>query len=179
MIINSEIFPDTDDELLLTVVLQKHYNIHMQKAMQEHSIVWIPYAEDSEIARQVGAPGDIELPFLVSGEESLKLNRGEGASVSEFNLLLGLLVEYFTPPMSATHKIKPYFKDILMGLLEQFRRQYGYDSIEQCVMVISAHLKEENGESVSRRALKAGLEVVPGSMRIKSALSQMEAAEDA
>lgn len=151
----------------------------MQKALQEHSIVWVPYAEDSEIARQVGAPGDIELPFFVSGEESLKLNRGEGASVSEFNLLLGLLVEYFTPPMSATHKIKPYFKDILMGLLEEFRCQRGYESIEQCILVLGDYLKEANGERLSRRALKTGLEIVPGSLRIKSALSQIEGSKDA
>ena len=148
----------------------------MQKAIQGHSIVWIPYGEDSQIARQVGAPGDIVLPFLVSGEDSVRLNRGEGASVGEFNLLLGLLVEYFKPPpMSATHKIKPYFKDILMGLLEQFRCERGYDSIEQCIMVISAYLNEENGESLGLRALKTGLEIVPESLKIKEALSQKAA----
>jgi len=152
----------------------------MQKAAQEHFIVWITYGEDSEIAKQVSAPGDIVLPFLVSGEDSLRLNRGEGARLGDFNLLLGLLVEYFTPPpMSATHKIKPYFKDILLDLLEQFRQQRGYDSIEQCIMVISAQLREENGESVSHRVLKAGVEIVPKSLMIKSVLSQMEAAKDA
>ena len=147
----------------------------MQKVIQEHSIVWVPYAEDSEIAKQVGAPGDIELPFLVYGEESVRLNRGEGANVDEFNLMLGLLVEYFTPPMSATHKIKPYFKDILMGLLEEFRSHHGYDSLEQCIMVISAYLKENHGESFCLRALKAGLSILPESLKIKGALSQKEA----
>lgn len=151
----------------------------MQKAAQEHSIVWVPYDEDSEIARQVGAPGDIELPFLVSGEESVRLNRGEGATVGEFNLMLGLLVEYFTPPMSATHKIKPYFKDILIGLLEEFRCQRGYESIEQCILVLSDYLREVNGEHLSRRALKTGVEIMPGSLRIKSALSQIEDFKDA
>ena len=146
----------------------------MQKSIQEYSIVWIPYDKDSEIARQVKAPGDIELPFLVSGEDSLRLNRGEDATVGEFNLMLGLLVEYFTPPMSATHKIKPYFKDVLMGLLEEFTCQRGYDSIEQCIIVISAYLKEENGEPLSRRALKTGLEIMPESSKIKEALSQKE-----
>jgi hypothetical protein len=145
----------------------------MQKAVNGYSIVWVPYDENSEIARQVEAPGEIVLPFLVSGEDSLSLNRGEGATVSDFNLLLGLLVEYFTPPpMSATHKIKPYFKDILTGLLEEFKSQRGYDSIEQCIMVISAYLKEENGDSLSRRALKAGLEILPENVKIKEALSQ-------
>ncbi len=152
----------------------------MQKTAQEHSIVWVPYAQDSEIAREVGAPGEIVLPFLVSGEESLRLNRGEGANVSDFDLLLGLLVEYFIPPpMSATHKIKPYFKDILMGLLEEFRCQRGYESIEQCILVLGDYLKEANGERLSRRALKTGLEIVPGSLRIKSALSQIEGSKDA
>ena len=147
----------------------------MQKVIQEHAIVWIPYAEDSEIARQVGAPGDIELPFLVYGEEAVRLNRGEGANVDGFNLMLGLLVEYFTPPMSATHKIKPYFKDILMGLLEEFRFHRGYDTIEQCIIVISAYLKENHGELFGLRALKAGLAIVPESLKIKEALSQKEA----
>lgn len=147
----------------------------MQKALQEHSIVWIPYEEGSEIARQVKAPGDIELPFLVYGEESVRLNRGDGAPVSEFNLMLGLLVEYFTPPMSATHKIKPYFKDVLMGLLERFKKQRGYDSIEQCIMAISAYLKDNHGELLGLRALKAGFAIMPESLKIKEALSQQEA----
>jgi hypothetical protein len=143
----------------------------MQKAVPQYSIVWVPYDQNSEIAKQVAAPGEIVLPFLVNGEDSLSLNRGEGATVSEFNLLLGLLVEYFTPPpMSATHKIKPYFKDILMGLLENFRCQQGYDSIEQCILVISSYLKEGNGVSLSHKALKAGFEIVPESLRIKKAL---------
>ncbi len=173
-------FSNIDGKLLLTAELQKLYNGCMKKAMQEHSIVWVPYEEDSEIARQIGAAGEIVLPFLVSGEESLRLNRGEGASVSDFDILLGLLVEYFTPPpMSATHKIKPYFKDILMGLLEEFRCQRGYKSIEQCILVLSDYLQEANGERLSHRVLKTGLEIVPGSLRIKSALSQMEAARNA
>lgn len=147
----------------------------MQKAAQEHSIVWMPYKENSEIAKQIEAPGDIVLPYLVSGEDSLRLRRRERISINRFHLLLGLLVEYFTPPpMSVTHKIKPYFKDILIDLLEQFREYREYDSIEQCIMVICAYLKEENGELVSRRALKTGLEIVPESLRIKSAVSQME-----
>ena len=148
----------------------------MQKAIQEHSIVWITYVEDSEIARQVGAPGDVVLPFLVYGEESVRLNRGGGANVDEFNLMLGLLVEYFTPPpMSATHKIKPYFKDIIMELLEEFRCHRGYDTIEQCIIVISSYLKENHGETFGLRALKAGLAIMPESLKIKEALSQKEA----
>lgn len=142
----------------------------MNKVIQEHAIVWIPYAEDSEIAKQVGAPGDIELPFLVYGEEAASLNRGEGANVNEFNLMLGLLVEYFTTPILAIHEIKPYFKDILMELLEEFRSHRGYDSIEQCIMVISAYLKENHSESFGIRALKTGLEIVPDSSKIKEAL---------
>ncbi len=152
----------------------------MQKAIQGYSIIWITYPEDSEIARQAKAPGDIELPFLVSGEESQRLNHGEGANVGAFNLMCGLLVEYFTqPPMSATHMIKPYFKDILVRLLEEFMHHHGYDSMDRCIIAISARLEEENGESLSRRALKAGLEIVPGSSRIKSFLAQKEGGKDA
>lgn len=146
----------------------------MNKVMQEHAIIWMPYAEDSDIAKQFGARGDIELPFLVYGEEAVRFNRGEGANVNEFNLMIGLLVEYFTPPMSATHKIKPYFKDILLGLLEEFRCHRGYDSIEQCIMVISAYLKKNHGESFGIRALKTGLVIVPDSSKIKEALPQKE-----
>lgn len=146
----------------------------MSKVTQEHAIVWIPYAEDSEIAKQAGATGDIELSFFVYGEEAASLNRGEGTNVNKFNLMLGLLVEYFTTPMLAIHEIRPYFKNILMGLLEEFRCHRGYDSIEQCIIVIGAYLKENHGESFGNRALKTGLEIEPDSSKIKDALLQKE-----
>ena len=147
----------------------------MQKTAQGHSIVWVLHKEDSEIARQFDVPGDMILPYFVNEDDSSRLEHGEAFDVGEFNLLLGLLVEYFTPPpMSATHKIKPYFKDVLTELLEQFRFMRGYNSIEQCIMVLCAYLKEENGESVSHRALRVGLDIIPESLRIKSALSQAE-----
>jgi hypothetical protein len=146
----------------------------MNKVIQKHAIVWMPYEKNSEIAKKVGAKGDIELPFLVYGEEAARLNRGEGANVDGFNLMLGLLVEYFTTPILSIREDRPYFKDILMGLLEEFRSHRGYDSIEQCIMVVSAYLTDNHGESYGIRALKTGLEIVPGSSKIKEALIQKE-----
>ncbi|MEK6733337.1 MAG: hypothetical protein AABY55_06885 [Candidatus Omnitrophota bacterium] len=138
----------------------------MQKALKEYSIVWMVYEKTSKIARQVMAPGDITLPYLVSAENPY---------LDEFSLLTGLLIMYFThPPMSVTHKIKPYFKDILISLLEQFKKHNGYSSTKQVIMVICAYLKEEYRESLSKKALKAGLEIIPESLRIKSALLQLE-----
>lgn len=148
----------------------------MQKVIQEHSIVWLPFSKGSDIARLAEAAGDIVLPFLVTGEESSKLNRGEEAAMGDFDLLLGLLVEYFTPPpMSATHKIKPYFKDILLSLLKERIIQQGFDSIEQCIMALSSYLKETCGERLSYKVLKAGLEIMPESLEIKKALLEGEA----
>jgi len=46
-------------------------------------------------------------------------NTGE-IELEGINLLIGIILRYSaTPPWTVTHKVKPYFKDILKGLLSQ------------------------------------------------------------
>jgi len=60
------------------------------------------------------------------------LRNKEEVGVSEYNLTVGLLLEYFTPPpLTATHKIKPYFKDVLVWALKKSAQVYGFTSTKE------------------------------------------------
>ncbi|MDD5583846.1 MAG: hypothetical protein PHV55_02150 [Candidatus Omnitrophica bacterium] len=145
----------------------------MQEDMLPYSIAWIFYNEDSETARSLNAPGSVVLPYFVSEDDLTMVDAGDCVGLDEWDLLRGLMVEFFTPPpMSVTHKIKPYFEDILYDLLGKFLCQNNYDSVEQCIIAIIGQLKN-HGESVCARALKTGLAILPHSLKIKNALSQI------
>lgn len=37
------------------------------------------------------------------------------------------------PPLTATHRIKPYLKEILSDLLRQYMTKFSFKSIEECI----------------------------------------------
>jgi hypothetical protein len=83
-----------------------------------YSIVWVISKSDSDICKFHKLPGDISLPYFVAGEDLTKMENGEGIELSEVQLSMGLLLRYnATPPMTATHEIKPYFAPVLRDLL--------------------------------------------------------------
>jgi len=136
-----------------------------------HSIVWQIFDKNSEIAKKFTVSGDISLPYFLSADQAENLKNKIPFSVGTYELLVGLLIEYFSPPpMTATHKIKPYFNDILQDLLEEFKKEFGYSSIEECIGVVAATLKAKSGYLPSYRVLKTGVELVPESSKLKSDL---------
>jgi hypothetical protein len=146
---------------------------------KKYSIVWKIFDKDSEIARRINAWGDISLPFFIDGEELGKLKNKESLQADEFSLLKGLLVCYFsTPPFTVTHKVKPYFKMVLEDLLMQILNQYKYDSVEQCILEMATYLKQEHDDSISYRALKTGLEILPNSLEIRKTLESLPERKD-
>lgn len=141
---------------------------------KKYSIVWKIFNKDSEIAKRVHAWGNISLPFFIDGKEIEKFKNKELLQADEFNLLKGLLVCYFsTPPFTVTHKVKPYFKSVLEDLLMQILNQCKYDSVEQCILEMATYLKQEYGDSISYRALKTGLEILPNSLEIRKTLESL------
>jgi len=134
----------------------------MQKDTEKHGIYWQPIGKDSETAKRFKVPIDITVPFFLNEVNSLRFERGEGATVDDYDLLVGLLVEYFTPaPFTCVPEMRAYFKGIIWDLLELFQDQYGHDPIERFILIICADLKEKYGEAISRKAFRTGLEIFP------------------
>ena len=62
---------------------------------------------------------------------------------------------------------------VLEDLLMQILNQYKYDSVEQCILEMADYLKQEHDDSISYRALKVGLEILPDSLEIRKTLESL------
>ena len=134
----------------------------MQNDASKYAIYWQSVSKDSDIAQRFDIPINITLPFFLDTEDALLLERKGPIKVDDYNLLVGLLVEYFTPPpFTCTLEMRKYFRKIIWDLLEIFQDQYGYNAIERIILVICADLKREYGDVVSRKAFRTGLEIFP------------------
>jgi hypothetical protein len=119
-------------------------NFSIIEDKKEHAIIWAIFKEDSDICKHHKILGDISLPYFITGENLVKFEKGEDILLDDFQLIAGLLLRYnATPPMTVTHKIKPYFKDILSDLLRQFMTKFACKSIDESVDIVSADIEGE------------------------------------
>ena len=145
----------------------------MQKDTKKYAIYWQPISKDSDIAKRFKVPIDITLPFFLDEEDSFGLEHRDKITATDYDLLVGLLVEYFTSnPLIYVHEMRTYFRSIIWDLLELFQDQYGHDPIERFILVICADLKDKYGEAVSRRAFRTGLEIFPEILKLIDKPSQ-------
>ena len=134
---------------------------------KKYSIVWLIFNKDSTIGRRFNVQGDISLPHFVDGEDFKRLRNNEAIGANEYSLAVGLLLEYFTPPpLTVTHKIKPYFKEVLEWILKENAKEYRFESSEKYILAIAAKLSSEFGAALGYRVLRSGLEIVPHSPAI-------------
>jgi len=134
----------------------------MEKDASKFATDWQPISKDSDIAKRFNIPRDITVPFFLFADEAIKFQDGEKLLINDYNLLVGLLVQYFNPPpLTCIPEIRSYFRNILFGLLEVFQDEYGYDTPEKLVLAICAELREKCTEKVSRMAFRTGIEIFP------------------
>lgn len=134
---------------------------------RDYSIVWQIFNKNSEIGKRFNVQGDISLPHFLDKQDSERLSNNEEIGMNEYNLTIGLLLEYFTPPpLTATHNIKPYFKDVLLWLLKECVTEYGIQSTEEYILLIANKLCAEYSVLLSYKTLKAGLEIIPSNPKI-------------
>jgi hypothetical protein len=132
-----------------------------------YSIVWLIFNKDSEIGKRFNIQGDISLPHFIAGEDLERLRNNEEIGANEYSLAVGLLLEYFTPPpLTITHKLKPYFKEVLEWILKENAMEYRFDSTEQYILAVAAKLSSEFSAALGYKVLKSGLEIVPRSPAI-------------
>jgi hypothetical protein len=130
-------------------------------------IAWQILSKDSEIGIRFDVRSDISLPHFLDKKESEKIRNGEEVEVNEHNLLIGLLLEYFTPPpLTVTHKMKPYFKDVLVWLLKETIKENEVNSNEEYILAIAAQLKSRVSPFLAYKVLKTGLEIFPYNPKI-------------
>jgi hypothetical protein len=117
-------------------------NFSIIEDKKEHAIIWAIFKEDSDICKHHKISGDISLPYFITGENLVKFEKGEDILLDDFQLIMGFLLRYnATPPMTVTHKIKPYFKDILRDLLRQFKTKFACESIEERIDIVAADIE--------------------------------------
>lgn len=137
------------------------------KEHKDYSIVWLIFNKDSEIGKRFSVQGDISLPHFVDGEDLKRLRNNEEIGMNEYSLTVGLLLEYFAPPpLTATHKLKPYFKEVLEWILKENVKECGFESAEKYILAIATKLSSELSAVLGYKALRSGLEIVPRSPAI-------------
>jgi len=127
-----------------------------------YAIIWAVFKKSSDIGKQYNVWGDISLPYFVDKKELNASIGSEGVVLNGTKLLVGLLLRYSAiPPFTVTHKVKPYFRDILVNLLRQYTIAKKYVSLDYCIHTISDRLKGEYGASVDGHVLKMVSEILP------------------
>lgn len=118
-------------------------------------LTWLPHAPD-------GYEEDVFLPFVHSGHTE---GKGYSFEASPRNLMLSILMNYScNAPLLTPGVIQPYMRKVLALLVEAF----GMSSLEDLILGGSTAIRSEYGQSMSRIALKTGMDLVPESSAIRS-----------
>jgi hypothetical protein len=132
--------------------------------MNNYSIIWKHFNQDSEIGNRLKAQDKFSLPYFIDGVEKENFEKKRSTSLNPMHLIKGLLVGYFDkPPETDTAFAMKKAKQILIENLAIFKS----DSLEDMILDFAAHLRHENGHEASLQALMTGVELLPTSHGIK------------
>ena len=141
-----------------------------QKApMRSSSVVWLPVGgKVVEMLPWLPAvpteyEGGIYLPFLQLEKEEGR--DGAPFEMSEKSLLFAILIHYQKgAPTLVLELVQPYLKIVL----EELAKGYQMSGLEELIIKAAATIRADFGQSISRVALKSGMEIVPESSAIRS-----------
>jgi len=166
----SGIFSNPDEEVLheaIPIYRQRNHQLK-KKIMAYNGVAWVPLSNRIREALPWLPPeppeheGSIFLPFM-----KMENDEGDGISCdpSERSLMFAIMVHYpCNAPLITPGVIQPYMRTLLTMLADGFH----IESMEELFGQGAAAIRTEYGQSLSRLALKTGMELVPDSSGIKS-----------
>lgn len=112
----------------------------------------------------------IQMPYFVSGEAFERLERKQGVSLDAYMLLCGILRTWFEPDKYCMDGRPDKLRAFLMVVLEDIRRVYGAESLEQLILDAASKVRAEHGSLPASRILTAGCDIFPKNAFIHSDL---------
>lgn len=136
--------------------------------MKSAGVVWVPMGDGirevlpwlpTELPEHEGS---IFLPFMrIEGED----RKGISFDGSERSLMFAIMMNYpCNAPLITAGIVQPYMRTLLAMLADGFHM----DGMEELFLQAAASIRTEYGQSMSRIALKTGMDLVPDSSGIKS-----------
>ena len=132
--------------------------------MSNYSIVWKHFDKASEIGKRLKSQDDFSLPYFVDGNDKELFKKKLPVDLHAIHLIRGLLVGYFDKPPAVD---TTFAQQITKSILEEHLEMFGAATIEDFIIDLSHHLRDNNGQEASLQVLMAGIEIVPENNNIK------------
>lgn len=140
------------------------YPFKSLKPMSNYSIIWKHLSKDSEIGARLKAKNDFSLPYFVDGHDKELFENQKPVDLHAIHLLKGLLVGYFDKPPAVD---TAFAQQMTKTIIEEHLETFGAATVEDFILDLSYHLRDNNGQEASLQALMAGTEVLSNSSTIK------------
>lgn len=139
---------------------------------QMYSLVWQQCGKNSVIAKRFYVPGyDKYLPFFLSGDDVLCLEKGQNVRLKEEQLLKGILYGLYEFELSGhPPPLVEIDKSTLLYLLDFLGNGFKFDNPESVILDTAGAVREINGSMASSIMLRTGINLIPQSSKIKSDL---------
>lgn len=132
--------------------------------MSNYSIIWKRFNKTSPTGERLKANNDFSLPYFVDGNDKELFDNQQPVDLHAIHLIRGLLVGYFDKPPKVD---TTFAQQMTKTILEEHLEMFGAKTLEDFIIDLSHHLRDNNGQEASLQALMAGTALLPNSSLIK------------
>jgi len=112
----------------------------------------------------------IQMPYFVGGEAFERMEQKQGVTLDSYMLICGILAAWFEPDKYCMDGSSDKLREFLLVVLEDIRRVYEADSLEQLILDVASKVRADHGSLPASRILTAGCDIFPENSFIHSDL---------
>ena len=135
----------------------------------KHAMV-LKFMDDGWADSLTDLEAPIQMPYFVGGEAFERLEQKQGITLTSYMLICGILKTWFEPDKYCMDGSPGELKEFLLVVLDDIRRVFDEDSLEQLILNIATTVRADHGALPSSRILTAGCDIFPESAFIRSDL---------
>ena len=135
----------------------------------KHAMV-LKFMDDGWADSLTDLEAPIQMPYFVGGEAFERLEQKQGITLTSYMLICGILKTWFEPDKYCMDGSPDKLKDFLLVVLDDIRREFNADSLEQLILDVATRVRADHGSLPASRILTAGCDIFPESAFIRSDL---------
>ena len=112
----------------------------------------------------------IQMPYFVGGDAFERMEQKQGVTLDSYMLICGILKTWFEPDKYCMDGSPDKLREFLFVVLEDIRRVYEADSLEQLILDVASKVRADHGSLPASRILTAGCNIFPNNAFIRSDL---------